>query len=61
MPRSAACSGERLSEAAWGLRDNLTFSDALYVALAANLELPLLTADVKLAKAPDLPCAVEIV
>ncbi|WP_236788268.1 type II toxin-antitoxin system VapC family toxin [Amycolatopsis sp. GM8] len=50
-----------LSQAAWELRDNVSFYDALYVALAARLELPLLTADVRLTKAPDLPCAVEVV
>lgn len=50
-----------LVQAAWRLRANLSFYDALYVALAARLELPLLTADVRLAHAPDLPCDVEII
>lgn len=50
-----------LARAAWSLRDNITFYDALYVALAAALGVPLLTADRKLASAPSLPCAIEIV
>jgi predicted nucleic acid-binding protein len=51
---------EALRSAAWALRDNLSFYDALYVALAQALELSLLTADAKLARAPKLPCAVEL-
>ena len=47
--------------AAWTLRDNLTYYDALYVALAARLGYPLLTADARLARAPGLPCAVELI
>jgi len=50
-----------LRGAAWTLRDNVTFYDALYVVLAQALRLPLLTADAKLARAPKLPCAVELV
>ena len=50
-----------LSEAAWELRHTITFYDALYVALAARLDVPLLTSDVRLSKAPGLPCAVEVV
>lgn len=46
---------------AWSLRDNLSFYDALYVALAAALGLPLLTTDARLARGPRLPCAVELV
>lgn len=46
---------------AWTLRANLTFCDALYVGLAAAVGLPLVTADARLAHAPKLPCAVEIV
>jgi len=44
----------------WELRHNLTVHDAAYVALAAVLGATLLTADAKLAGAPDLPCAVEL-
>jgi predicted nucleic acid-binding protein len=46
---------------AWLLRANVTFYDGLYVALAATLALPLLTADARLARAPGLPCVVELV
>lgn len=51
----------RLAERAWAMRDILTFYDALYVALAWALRLPLLTADVGLAQSPGLDCAVELV
>jgi predicted nucleic acid-binding protein len=50
-----------LSQRAWGLRHNLSYYDALYVALATSLGVPLLTADARLACAPALPCAVELV
>jgi len=40
---------------AWKLRANLTFPDALYVALANHLDAPVLTGDNKLANAPNLP------
>ena len=50
-----------LATAAWRLRDNLSYYDALYVALAARLEIPLLTSDARLARAPGLPCAVEVI
>jgi predicted nucleic acid-binding protein len=46
---------------AWLLRTNVTFYNGLYVALAATLGLPLLTAAARLACAPGLPCAVEFV
>ncbi len=49
-----------LSQAAWALRENLSFYDALYVALAQALSVPLLTADGRLSRAPALPCAVEM-
>lgn len=41
----------RLLEHAWELRHNLSFYDALYVALAEQLDAPLLTLDLRLAKA----------
>lgn len=50
----------RLAKLAWASRHTITFYDGLYVALATLLELPLLTADVKLSKAPGLSCAVEV-
>lgn len=48
-----------LARAAWTRRENLTFYDALYVALAAGLSVTLLTADDRLRAAPDLGCAVD--
>lgn len=50
-----------LGAAAWALRHNVTFYDALYVVLAAALGVPLLTADRRLSTAPGLPCSVEVV
>ncbi|MGI8731534.1 MAG: type II toxin-antitoxin system VapC family toxin [Solirubrobacteraceae bacterium] len=52
---------EALRGAAWALRDNVSFYDALYVALGQALDLSLLTADARLMRAPKLPCAVELV
>lgn len=51
----------RLAEAAWRLRGSITFYDALYVALADALHMPLVTSDARLSRAPNLPCAVEVV
>ena len=50
-----------LSELAWTMRDNLSFYDALYVALAVRLDVPLWTGDRQLSRAPGLPCAVDLV
>ncbi len=50
-----------LSVEAWRLRHTVTFYDALYAALAARLDIPLLTSDAKLSKAPGLPCRVELI
>ncbi|ORM38049.1 type II toxin-antitoxin system VapC family toxin [Williamsia sp. 1135] len=44
----------------WQLHENLTTYDAAYVALAELLDVPLLTADVSLARAPGIRCAVEV-
>lgn len=46
---------------AWRSRHTISFYDGLYVALAMKLDLPLLTADVKLSKAPDLSCRVHLI
>ena len=46
---------------AWSLRRNVSFYDALYVALAAALSVPLLTADARLARSPGLLCDVQLV
>ena len=51
---------EALRGLAWGLRDRVSFYDAQYVALAALLDVPLLTADVRLGRAGPLPCEVEV-
>jgi predicted nucleic acid-binding protein len=50
-----------LAELAWAMRDNLSYYDGLYVGVAAALRVPLLTADARLAAAPNLPCEVELV
>lgn len=50
-----------LARAAWELRHTVTFYDGLYIALAVRLDVPLLTADANLTKAPDLPCHYELV
>jgi predicted nucleic acid-binding protein len=44
----------------WELRENLTPYDAAYIALAEALESPFLTADERLAQAPGIACAVEV-
>lgn len=45
---------------AWELRTNISAYDALYLALAEQLDAPLLTADARLARAPWLRCVVEV-
>jgi len=50
-----------LLSGAWALRHNLSFYDALYASLAAELGMPLVTSDIRLARAPSLPCTVELV
>ncbi len=49
-----------LADRAWELRDNVSFYDGLYVALAEALDAPLLTFDARLAKAPGLRAEVEV-
>ena len=44
----------------WELRENFTAYDAVYIALAKTLEAPLVTADTRLAGAPDVGVTVEI-
>ena len=46
---------------AFDLRENMTFYDALYVALAELHDLTLVTTDSKFARVPSLRCAVEVV
>ena len=44
----------------WELRENLTPYDAAYVALAEALEIPLVTADQRLADAPGIACEMSV-
>jgi predicted nucleic acid-binding protein len=50
----------RLLPRCWELRDNLTFYDAAYVALAELLDVALLTADARLAHASGPRCAIQV-
>jgi predicted nucleic acid-binding protein len=45
----------------WELRDNVSAYDACYIALAESLDSTLLTADVRLARAPGVDCAIELI
>lgn len=45
----------------WELRDNLSAYDATYVAVAEALEVALVTADGRLARAPGPRCTVTVV
>lgn len=49
-----------LAQRAFDLRDNLTFCDALYVALAEGLDAPLVTLDARLAEAPGHRAKIEV-
>lgn len=40
---------------AWPMRNNLTIADALYVVIALHIDAPLVTTDLKLGGAPNLP------
>jgi predicted nucleic acid-binding protein len=50
-----------LLERAWELRGNVSFYDALYVALAERVDLPLVTLDARLARAPGVRATVEVI
>jgi predicted nucleic acid-binding protein len=50
-----------LLDRVWLLRHNVTPYDALYVALAEELELPLITADLRLARAAAKYCEVRAI
>ncbi len=49
-----------LLERCWELSENLTVYDAAYVALAEVLDVVLVTADARLAKAPGPRCEIEL-
>lgn len=50
-----------LLDRAWELRDNVTFYDALYIALAEELGMRLITLDARLARAPGVRAAVDVI
>jgi predicted nucleic acid-binding protein len=50
-----------LVDRAWQLRDNVSFYDGLYVALAEGMGAPLVTLDKKLARASGLRAEVELI
>jgi len=50
-----------LVERAWQLRENVSFYDGLYVALAEGMGAPLLTLDGKLAGASGLRTEIEVI
>lgn len=55
------CSHHPLLERIWALRRTVTPYDAAYAALAEALEVVLVTADARLARAPGLACDVEVI
>jgi len=50
-----------LLDRAWALRENVTFYDGLYVALAELLDEPLLTLDARLAAAAGITAEIVVV
>lgn len=44
----------------WELRNNLTPYDAAYIAIAEVFDIPLLTADRRLANSPGIRCKVDV-
>ena len=50
----------QLIDRCWELRENMTIYDAAYVALAEALDVALVTADTRLARAPGTRCPIEV-
>jgi predicted nucleic acid-binding protein len=50
-----------LLDRAWALRSNVTFYDALYVALAERLDMPLVTLDARLGGASGVRAVVDVI
>ncbi len=50
----------RLGERMWSLRDNFSMYDGAYVALAEALGVPLMTTDLRLARAASAYCKVVV-
>jgi predicted nucleic acid-binding protein len=50
-----------LLERAWVLRANVTFYDALYIALAERLDMALVTLDARLGGAPGIRAVIDVV
>ena len=49
-----------LADRMWELRHNITAYDAAFIALAETLEVPLVTCDARLARAPGHAATVEV-
>lgn len=52
---------EVLRSRAWELGENLSSYDAAYVALAEQLQAPLLTGDARIGRAPGPGCVIELI
>ena len=50
-----------LLDRAWSLRDNVSFYDGLYIALAETLDTPLVTLDARLATAPGARATITVI
>ena len=50
-----------LLERVWQLRDNVSAYDAIYIALAEDLDCALLTSDAKFGRTPGIRCSVTLV
>ncbi len=50
-----------LLDRAWALRANVSFHDAIYVALAERLDVPLVTLDARVAGVPGVRAVVDVI